>query len=267
VPANETGLLQDERAFSQQSPALSGAIATALPEGANRERGEIVRTTKCFYSRCGKTILDISGAVIVLTMASPLLLLCAAALWLDSRGPIFYRQWRIGRYGTPYQILKLRTMIQGADTKGPTLTAFGDARITRVGRMLRKTKLDEIPQMLNVLRGEMSLVGPRPETPDHVGKYTLQETNVLNVKPGVTGPAALAYVDEERLLATHADKEAFYVNTLMRQKLQIDLAYCRKLCFLEDLKILFLTVAHLLVRSVGKRAAIEETSASHDLVA
>jgi lipopolysaccharide/colanic/teichoic acid biosynthesis glycosyltransferase len=137
-------------------------------------------------------------------------------------------------------------MITGADQQGSKLTASGDRRITRVGSFLRKTKLDEIPQLLNVLRGEMSFVGPRPEVPEYTAKYASDERRVLDVKPGITGPASLAYIDEERLLASCVDKESFYVNTVMRRKLQVDLAYCGKVSLLEDLGIILLTVAAIL---------------------
>jgi lipopolysaccharide/colanic/teichoic acid biosynthesis glycosyltransferase len=220
-----------------------------------------------FYARVGKRILDLSGAALVLVFAWPVLLLSAVMIWLDSRGPIFYRQSRVGQHGRPFQIVKLRTMIEGADQQGLQLTATGDRRITRVGKLLRKMKWDEIPQMLNVLRGEMSLVGPRPETPEHTAQYTPEEKKVLRVKPGVTGRATLAYVDEEQLLARSVDKETFYIHTLMRRKLQMDLAYCRKLSFLEDLKILFLTAAALVHRSTALQQEIEVVPQSEDLIA
>jgi lipopolysaccharide/colanic/teichoic acid biosynthesis glycosyltransferase len=193
------------------------------------------------YLRSGKRIVDTVGALAGLAVTSPVLLLCAIAVWLDSRGPIFYRQRRVGQYGRTFQIFKFRTMIDGTDKHGSKLTAFGDARITRVGKILRKTKLDEIPQLLNVVRGEMSLVGPRPEVPEYTEKYTSKERRVLEVRPGITGPASLAYIDEERILATASDQEKFYVNTIMRRKLRVDLAYCRKVCLLGDARIILLT--------------------------
>jgi len=138
-------------------------------------------------------------------------------------------------------------MVQGADKRGPKITASGDPRITSVGKVLRKTKMDELPQLLNVIRNEMSLVGPRPEVPEYTLKYSLAEKKVLDVKPGITGPASLAHINEERLLASRTDKEHFYVTTIMRRKLQIDLAYCRRVSFFEDFKIILLTVVALFV--------------------
>jgi lipopolysaccharide/colanic/teichoic acid biosynthesis glycosyltransferase len=193
------------------------------------------------YLRLGKRIVDTLGALAGLAITSPVLLLCAFAVRLDSPGPIFYRQRRVGQYGRTFQIFKFRSMVDGTDKNGSKLTAFGDARITRVGKILRKTKLDEIPQLLNVVRGEMSLVGPRPEVPEFTDKYTSKERMVLEVRPGITGPASLAYIDEEQILAAAADREKFYVNTIMRRKLRFDLAYCRNVCLLGDARIIIRT--------------------------
>lgn len=199
-----------------------------------------------FYIRFGKRILDIIGAMATLVIAGPILFLCAVAVRLESRGPVFFRQWRVGQNGKPFRVIKLRTMIHGADTQGPKITASGDPRITTVGRFLRKTKLDELPQLFNVLRGEMSLVGPRPEVPEYTVKYSLAERKVLDAKPGITGPASLAHINEEQLLAGRPDKEHFYVTTIMRRKLQLDLAYCGKISLFQDLKNIFQTARALL---------------------
>jgi len=129
-----------------------------------------------------------------------------------------------------------------AGRRSRKITASGDSRITRVGRILRKTKMDELPQLFNVLRGEMSLVGPRPEVPEYTLKYSLAERKILDVKPGITGPASLVHINEEKLLAGRADKEHFYVTTIMRRKLEIDLTYCRNISLFEDLKNILLTV-------------------------
>lgn len=193
------------------------------------------------YLRLGKRIVDTVGSLVGLVITSPVLLACAAAIRLDSPGPVFFRQSRVGQYGKTFHIFKFRTMIHGTDKHGSRLTASGDARVTRVGKILRKTKLDEIPQLLNVFRGEMSLVGPRPEVPEYAEKYTFHERRVLEVRPGITGPASLAYIDEERLLAAVEDREKYYVDTIMKQKLQFDLAYCSKVCLLEDVRIIFRT--------------------------
>ncbi len=224
-----------------QNRAKSGFKVASAEETKSRVRREANGARGGFYLRFGRRIFDIIGAVLALAIAGPILLLCAAAVLLESRGPVFYRQWRVGQNGRPFQVFKLRTMIQGADKLGLKITASGDPRITRVGRFLRKTKMDELPQLFNVLRNEMSVVGPRPEVPEYTLKYTLAERKVLDVKPGITGPASLAHINEEQLLAGRTDKEHFYVSTIMRRKLHIDLAYCREYSFLKDLKYVLLT--------------------------
>ena len=224
-----------------QNRAKSGFKVTSAERTKNRVSREANGARGGHYIRFGKRIFDVIGALLALAIAGPILLLCAAVVRLESRGPVFFRQWRVGQNGRPFQVFKLRTMIQGADKQGLKITAKGDPRITRVGRFLRKTKMDELPQLFNVLRDEMSLVGPRPEVPEYTLKYTLAERKVLDVKPGITGPASLAHINEEQLLAGRTDKEHFYVSTIMRRKLQIDLAYCQEYSFLKDLKYVLLT--------------------------
>jgi lipopolysaccharide/colanic/teichoic acid biosynthesis glycosyltransferase len=206
------------------------------------------------YLQLGKRIFDTAAALAGLAITSPVLLACAVAVRLDSPGPVFFRQRRVGQYGRTFRIFKFRTMTDGADKKGVQLTASGDARVTRVGKLLRKTKLDEVPQLLNVVRGEMSLVGPRPEVPEYTRRYTPEESKVLALRPGITGPASLVFIDEERLLASAADPEKFYVDTLMRRKLQLDLSYCRNVSVLEDLRIIFRTLAGV----AGVRPGVSE---------
>jgi lipopolysaccharide/colanic/teichoic acid biosynthesis glycosyltransferase len=202
-----------------------------------------VSTGPGLYARFGKRLLDLPLACVALVASSPVLLACSIAVWLDSNGPVIYSQWRVGQYGRRFKLLKFRTMVVGADKQGLRLTASGDRRITLVGRFLRKTKLDELPQLINVFRGEMSLVGPRPEVPEYVALYSPAERAVLTVKPGITGPASLAFIDEERLLAERADQEDFYVNSIMTQKLLVDLDYCSRVSLRDDLKLIARTVA------------------------
>jgi lipopolysaccharide/colanic/teichoic acid biosynthesis glycosyltransferase/nucleoside-diphosphate-sugar epimerase len=202
-----------------------------------------------FYSRIGKRWLDVTTSVASLVVLSPLLLLVALTVKLTSRGPIFFLQLRVGRQGKLFRIFKFRTMIQDKAAQRPLLTAASDPRITVVGRWLRKTKLDELPQLLNVLRGEMSLVGPRPEIPEYSPRYApdcaaafAQSYGViLRTRPGVTGPAAIAYFHEEQLLATQPDKETFYREVILPDKIRLDLAYCENFRLLEDLKIIVKT--------------------------
>ncbi len=197
------------------------------------------------YSRLGKRVLDVVFALAGLAITSPLLLLCAVAIRIDSRGPIFFRQRRVGQQGRFFQIIKLRTMVDQADRNGLKLTASGDSRITPVGKWLRRTKMDEIPQLLNVLRGEMSLVGPRPEVPEYVAAYNNNQRRIFELKPGITGPASVAFVDEETLLAGQPDKHSFYLQTLMPRKLELDLAYCEKVSFIADIKLILGTLGRL----------------------
>jgi lipopolysaccharide/colanic/teichoic acid biosynthesis glycosyltransferase len=146
-------------------------------------------------------------------------------------------------------------MVQNADQKGLKLTASGDARITRVGRWLRKAKLDEIPQLLNVLRGEMSLVGPRPEVPEYVATYNPEQREVLKLKPGITGPASLTFIDEEKYLAGQPSKEDFYLNVVVARKVALDLSYCQTVTFWGDVRLIFGTIAALLMATKKRGAA------------
>jgi lipopolysaccharide/colanic/teichoic acid biosynthesis glycosyltransferase len=238
--------------------------AVCEAEAKSGTRRSTSHARSAFYTRFGKPVFDIVVAAAALVVAGPVLLLCAVAVRLESRGPVFFRQWRVGQNGKPFQVIKLRTMIHGADKQGPKITASGDRRITRVGGFLRRTKLDELPQLLNVLRNEMSLVGPRPEVPEYTLKYSLAERKVLDVKPGITGPASLAYINEEQLLASRTDKEHFYVTTIMRRKLQLDLAYRRKMSFFEDLKNILQTAGALFAsedfrsKSMKSRASCDQ---------
>jgi lipopolysaccharide/colanic/teichoic acid biosynthesis glycosyltransferase len=192
-----------------------------------------------------KRAFDVAVASAGLVLASPLLIVAMIAVKAGSPGPAFYRGARVGRDGRIFHILKLRTMREGADARGPALTSAGDPRVTRVGRLLRRTKLDEIPQLLNVIRGDMSLVGPRPEHPDFVKHYTDEQREVLAVRPGITGPSSLAFIREEEML-TGADPVAEYVTSIMPRKLAMDLEYVRTATFGGDLKIIGLTVLRVL---------------------
>jgi len=186
-------------------------------------------------------IFDILASFIGLLLLSPLFALVALALKLDSAGPVFYRAQRVGRNGVPFRLYKFRSMVVDADKRGPGITATGDARITRVGRFLRRTKIDELPQLINVLKGEMSLVGPRPEDPRYVALYTPEQRRVLAVRPGITSAASLAYRHEEQLLAGE-DWETVYRTRVLPDKLAIDLAYLERRTFASDLKLILQTI-------------------------
>ncbi|MGV7207282.1 sugar transferase [Oxalobacteraceae bacterium A2-2] len=196
-------------------------------------------------SLSSKRLFDLAAALLGLLLLAPVLAALAAWVRCDSPGPALYRQWRVGRHGVPFRIYKLRTMRDGCG--GPALTAGGDARVTRAGRWLRRHKLDELPQLFNVLLGDMSLVGPRPEVPRYVARYPApQRRLVLSVAPGITDRAALAYRDEAALLAGAADPEQVYLHAILPAKLAHYLAYVRQRSLWTDLRILAATVAALL---------------------
>ena len=158
-----------------------------------------------------KRILQCMFALVGLVLTFPVLVICAAAIRLDTSGPIFYCQKRVGQHGRPFEIIKLRTMVDRADGKGPKLTESRDSRITRVDRWLRKTKLDEIPQLINVLGGEMSFVETRPEAREYVALCASEQKRILDLKPRITGPVSLAFINEQKLLAAQANLEEFYI--------------------------------------------------------
>ena len=172
------------------------------------------------------------------------------ALWikLDSRGPVFYRQQRIGLDGAPFALLKFRTMRPGSDRQGLLTVGGRDPRVTVAGYFLRKYKLDELPQLLNVLRGEMSLVGPRPEVEKYVNLYTPEQRKVLSVKPGLTDLASLEYFDENALLAQSPDPEQTYIQEIMPAKLELNRRYIESRSFRADLGIIFQTLVRIFGR-------------------
>jgi lipopolysaccharide/colanic/teichoic acid biosynthesis glycosyltransferase len=198
-----------------------------------------------------KRLFDLLGATLALLLLSPLLLAAALAIKLDSPGPVFYRQQRVGRHGVPFFIHKFRTMHHGAG--GPLLTVGDDPRVTRVGTFLRRTRIDELPQFIDVLQGHMSLVGPRPEVPHYVAQYPPElRARVLAVRPGITDPASLAYIDEARLLAAAADPEREYVHVILPAKLRHAAEYAERASLATDLAVLWRTL-RLLLRQAGSR--------------
>jgi lipopolysaccharide/colanic/teichoic acid biosynthesis glycosyltransferase len=192
-----------------------------------------------------KRLFDIVVSLAALMLLALPMLAVAAWIKLDSAGPVFFRQQRVGRHGVPFAIHKFRTMRHGAG--GLALTVGDDARITRAGRWLRRTRLDELPQLLDVLAGDMSLVGPRPEVPRYVALYPpgLRE-RALAVRPGLTDPASLAYIDEAALLAAAADPEREYVERILPAKLQAAAAYAERATLASDIAVLARTARALL---------------------
>jgi lipopolysaccharide/colanic/teichoic acid biosynthesis glycosyltransferase len=188
-----------------------------------------------------KRAFDFVVALGGLVLLAPIFIGVAVLVKCGSRGPVFYLGDRIGRHGRTFRIFKFRSMVVNADRQGPDITHGGDPRITRVGALLRRTKLDELPQLWNVLRGEMSLVGPRPEAPRYVASYTPGQRQVLAVRPGITGLTQLAYRNEEEYLSPDT-WEQDYVGILMPQKLAMDLEYVQHRSFALDMQIMARTV-------------------------
>lgn len=185
--------------------------------------------------------LDVALAGLGLTILSPVLALAALLVRWQSPGPVFFRSSRIGVNGQEFRMWKLRTMVLGAD-KGSPLTGRADPRITPVGQFLRMWKIDEFPQLINVLRGEMSLVGPRPETPVVVARYSREEQQVLCVRPGITGPSQIRWRHEEDCFPPGVDTQAYYLAEILPRKLQTDLEYVRTRSLMKDLGYLWQTV-------------------------
>lgn len=192
-----------------------------------------------------KRAFDILVSAFSILALFPLGLLIAIAVKLSDGGPVLYRQSRVGQFGRPFGILKFRTMVVGAERMGPSVTQGRDPRITAVGRLLRKTKLDELPQLWNVLKGEMSFVGPRPEVPRYVDTYTPEQRQVLLLKPGITDLASLLFRDEETLLRGVPDVEDFYVRYCMPKKIALNLEHAARCSLLKDAWIMLRTVLSL----------------------
>jgi lipopolysaccharide/colanic/teichoic acid biosynthesis glycosyltransferase len=202
-----------------------------------------------------KRLFDLLGASVALLLASPLMLLTALAIKLDSAGPVFFRQQRVGHGGRLFRVHKFRTMVADAPARGPALTVGDDARITRVGRWLRHSKLDELPQLLDVLAGDMSLVGPRPEVPRYVALYPADlRDKVLSLKPGITDPVSLDFADESTLLTRAADPEREYVDVILPRKLRASVLYAEHATLATDLSVLLRTLGLLAGRSARRGA-------------
>lgn len=192
-----------------------------------------------------KRSIDIAASMAGLVVASPLLLMIAIAIRLTSRGPILFRQERIGRQMVPFQILKFRTMVPDAPKLGGALTAGRDPRITRIGAVLRRTKLDELPQLWNVLVGDMSLVGPRPEVRKYVELYADDFRELLQVRPGITDLASLKYRHESDILGRADDPEAEYVRRILPDKIRLGKEYLRRSSLWLDLTIIVKTILRM----------------------
>ena len=192
-----------------------------------------------------KRLIDIFFSGVGLFLLLPIFLGIAGVIWIIEGRPILFRQERIGLRGSPFQILKFRTMVHNAQQLGASITVGRDPRITKIGHLLRKTKLDELPQLINVLRGEMSLVGPRPEVAHYVNMYDREQQAVLQLKPGITDPASLRYFDESQLLAEVASAEDFYINEVMPEKIRLNLEYAKSATVRTDMAVVIKTIKRL----------------------
>ena len=193
-----------------------------------------------------KRLFDVVFSIIGLIIFSPLMLVFAFMIKIGDRGSIFYSGIRIGRYGKSFRIFKFRTMVANAEKMGGPSTANDDPRITKIGKFLRKYKLDELPQLINVLKGEMSFVGPRPEVQYYVDMFTEKEKDIFTVQPGITDWASLWNSDEGALLAGSADPEKTYMEKIRPEKLRLQLKYIEERSFWVDIKIIFKTITRVI---------------------
>jgi lipopolysaccharide/colanic/teichoic acid biosynthesis glycosyltransferase len=195
-----------------------------------------------------KRLFDIVFSLIGLIVSAILFLIISVYVKLEDKGPVFYRGIRIGRSGKSFKIFKFRTMVVNADKIGGPSTADDDPRVTRIGKFIRKCKLDELPQLINVLKGEMSFVGPRPEVPFYVNMFTKEEKKILSVKPGITDWASLWNSDEGAILAGSSDPEKTYMEKIRPEKLRLQLKYVKERSFFKDIGIILQTALKVIKR-------------------
>lgn len=193
-----------------------------------------------------KRTFDLIASSLGLLLLSPLFLMLAIWIKIDSEGPAFYRQVRVGKGNRDFRLFKFRSMRVGSDRKGLITVGGRDPRVTRSGYYIRKYKLDELPQLINVFTGDMSLVGPRPEVRKYVDLYTPEQMHVLDVRPGITDPASIRYRNENELLAQVEDPDRYYVEVIMQDKLQLNLEYVEKQSFRFDLQLIFKTFSEII---------------------
>lgn len=193
----------------------------------------------------GKRLFDVVVALIGIAFLIPLFAVIALVIKLTSKGTVFYRGVRVGQYGRIFHIWKFRTMEMNADHVGGSSTPDDDPRITAEGRMLRRYKLDELPQLFNVLAGNMSLVGPRPQVPEDVAKYTEDEKQLLSVKPGITDFASIRFHNEGEIIKGHSDPDQAYIDFIRPEKLRLCLEYVRRRSFRTDISIIWMTLKRL----------------------
>jgi lipopolysaccharide/colanic/teichoic acid biosynthesis glycosyltransferase len=188
-----------------------------------------------------KRLFDIVSSLVGLILISPVFLVVPILIRFDSKGPVFFKQWRIGKDGKNFKIYKFRTMVQDADKAGSLITAGNDKRITRIGKLLRRYEIDELPTLINVLKGDMSIVGPRPEVPKYLHHYDREYREILSVRPGITDLGTLSFRDEGKYLNAQ-NYEEVYEAEILPQKLDLYLEYVHNMGFFLDLKIIFKTI-------------------------
>jgi lipopolysaccharide/colanic/teichoic acid biosynthesis glycosyltransferase len=189
-----------------------------------------------------KRIFDLIFSLVGLVVCFPIIIIVAVLIKLDSKGPVFFRQERVGKNFKSFRMYKFRTMKNDAGGNGPMITVGGDSRITRIGRFLRKHKIDELPQLFNVLKGEMSFVGPRPEVKEYVHLYKSDYKKLLSIRPGITDPASLKYSDEENVLALSVDWEEEYKKRILPGKINLSLHYIENHNIMTDFKLIVKTI-------------------------
>jgi lipopolysaccharide/colanic/teichoic acid biosynthesis glycosyltransferase len=195
-----------------------------------------------FYTKYGKRIFDFIASLIGLILLSPFLVIIGVLVKISDKGPVFYRSKRVGQNFKPFYLLKFRTMVVNAEELGPSVTKGGDQRITKIGKFLRKYKLDELPQLWNVVKGELSLVGPRPEVEKYISFYKDDYKEILKIRPGITDYAAIKFRNEEEILSQFEDVERAYIEQVLPEKIKLYKIYLKKVGFLTDLEIIFKTL-------------------------
>ncbi len=208
---------------------------------------QTVRKEDHTFYHFSKRVLDLFISIAGLMIFAPLILIVCFIILVDDFGPVLYKAVRIGQFGKPFRMFKFRTMIKNADKAGPSSASLSDNRITRTGKLLRKYKIDELPQLLNVLKGEMSIVGPRPEEKKFIDLYSESEKIILSVKPGITDWASIWNSNEGEVLEGSNDPDQTYMDQIRPKKIQLQLKYVNNCNFFIDLKILFLTLRKLLL--------------------
>jgi lipopolysaccharide/colanic/teichoic acid biosynthesis glycosyltransferase len=198
-----------------------------------------------------RSLVDRGVAAVALAALSPAMLLIGAVVRATSRGPVVYTQIRVGQGGRPFRIYKFRTMVDGADRASANVSPADDPRVTRVGRLLRASYLDELPQLVNIVKGDMNLVGPRPETPEYVALYDASERRVLHVRPGLVGASTLGFMDEAERLAAAPDPEAYYRDVLLHERVRLDLAHLDDRSLVAELRLLLRQASAILRRRQG----------------